>query len=178
MGPRGPGGGSQKCCSLIGILLFLLAYSACKILELYAWILWGFSNGGKKKQKREKEKNTKNSGSFVWASYQNSKNIGLPELLRWHKHLSCSAGRTHFARTKIVANLVLWQCTQAAWTNVAVFPCTWQHKDSALTLLRPSLNLIVFYRYMCYLRYWPCIVQDLIMPTQYKYIQYSQQHTT
>ena len=58
---------------LIWILIFMLLRSPCKDLKPYDNPFWDFSNGGKIKKK-----------------------INLPKIVAY---LSCSAGRTHFART-------------------------------------------------------------------------------
>ena len=60
---------------LIGILIFLLLRSPCKISEPYDNPFWYFSNGGERKRK-----------------------INLPKIVAY---ISCSAGRTHFARTNM-----------------------------------------------------------------------------
>ena len=66
-------GGVPKFLLLIGIIIFLLVRSPCKILEPYDNPFWDFSNG-------------RESGI-------------IPKKVAY---LSCSAVRTHFARTKIV----------------------------------------------------------------------------
>jgi hypothetical protein len=49
-------GGPRNNYFCIGILLFLLLRSPCKISNSYDMPLLGFSNGGKKKKEEEEEK--------------------------------------------------------------------------------------------------------------------------
>ena len=113
------------------------------------------------------DQNTKIVATFIWASYQNSKNSGLPEFLRWHKHFT-------WTKKKCLPKLLCWSHALCSNQNSGHLSSVTAHTSSSdkcwsislhlaaqrhrTHFTRTKFKLIVFYCYMCYLRYWPCIV--------------------
>ena len=71
---------------MFGILIFLQVRSLCNSLEPYYNLFWDFSYGMEKKEEIKRKRKIK-----------------IPQNVAY---LSCSAGRTHFARIKIQKDIL------------------------------------------------------------------------